>query len=105
MAAGFSVQHKLSVKIGVGWDRWAGQELFQSGKDFLAGGTQPHVGHIFLDQVVQGLGDFSEIRNELSVIPRNSLMGLTLVGTGWSFAAQTLSGLGEMPLAEKMCPK
>ena len=37
MAAGIGVQHKLSVEIGVGQDRWGGQELFQSGKGFLAG--------------------------------------------------------------------
>ena len=62
MAAGIGVQHKLSVKIGLGQNRWGGQKLFQSCKGLLAG-TQPHVGHIFLDQVVQGLSNFSEIRN------------------------------------------
>ena len=54
MAAGISVQHKPSVKIGVGQDRRGDQELFQSSKGFLAG-TRPHVVHIFLDQVVEGL--------------------------------------------------
>ena len=68
MAAGISVQHKPSVKIGVGQDRRRDQELFQPSKGFLAG-TRPHVGYIFLDQVVEGLGNCCEIRNELLVIP------------------------------------
>ena len=104
MASGIGVQHKLSVKIGIGQDRWGGQELFQSGKGFLAG-TRPHVGHIFLDQVVQGLGDFSEIWNESSTIPSDAKELPYGSHTGWSFTARTLSGLGEMPLAEMMCPK
>ena len=71
MTAGIGAQHKPSVKIGVGQDRWGGQELFQPSKCFLAG-TLPHVLHIFLDQVVQGLGDFCEIWNESSVIPSDA---------------------------------
>jgi len=67
MAAGIGVQHKLSVKIGVGQDKWEGQELFQSSKGFLTS-NRPHVWHVFLDQVVKGLGDFCEIWNESSVI-------------------------------------
>ena len=37
MTAGIGVQPKPSVKIGVGQDRWGGQELFQPSKCFLTG--------------------------------------------------------------------
>ena len=35
MTAGIGVQHKPSAKIGVGQDRWGGQELFQASRQAL----------------------------------------------------------------------